>query len=197
MSWIQRRHRKNTNLPPNPVSLDCLEEEYLFNKTQNSWHGKNLVSVSPCVNFHSDKLRAPKKPTAKKIALTSESAVPGAVREAPAAADKIDDLQLRMFCNSELLPSLNDKLQFVLSRISPPAYCRHADLDPQNYPSARSMRDCRAKDEQIENPNKQLSCSTQSGMGVGNRREIHNKNDHCLLTTLRQYACQNETNPTI
>ncbi len=156
------------------------------------------MSVSPCVNFHSDKLRAPKKPTAKKIALTSESAVPGAVREAPAAADKIDDLQLRMFCNSELLPSLNDKLQFVLSRISPPAYCRHADLDPQIYPSARTMRDCRAKDEQIENPNKQLSCGTQSaGMGVGNPRGIHNKSEHYGLTTLRQYACQNETNPTI
>jgi hypothetical protein len=55
------------------------------------------------------------------------------------------------------------------------------------------MRDCRAKDEQIENPNKQLSCSTQSGMDVGNPRGIHNKNDHYLLTTLRQYACENKT----
>jgi hypothetical protein len=55
------------------------------------------------------------------------------------------------------------------------------------------MRDCRAKDEQVENPNKQLSCSTQSGMGVGNPRGIHNKNDHYLLTTLRQYACEKKT----
>jgi hypothetical protein len=77
------------------------------------------MSVSQCVNFHSDNLRAPKKPTAKKIALISESAAPGAVREATAAADKIDDLQLRTVCNSELLHSLNDKLQLVVSRISP------------------------------------------------------------------------------
>lgn len=89
------------------------------------------MSVSQCVNFHSDKLRPPKKSTAKKIAIISESAAPGAVREATAAADKIDDLQLRMLCNSELLQSLNDKLQLVLSRISPPpACCTHADLDP-------------------------------------------------------------------
>jgi hypothetical protein len=63
------------------------------------------------------------------------------------------------------------------------------------------MRDCRAKDEQIENPNKQLSCSTQSGMGVGNPRGIHNKNDHYLLLSGSMHAKknqeQNETNPTI
>jgi hypothetical protein len=86
------------------------------------------MSVSQCVNFHSDKLRAPKKPTAKKIALISESAAPGAVREATAAADKIDDLQLRMLCNSELLHSLNDKLQLVLSRISPLQLAVHMQI---------------------------------------------------------------------
>lgn len=105
-----------------------LGRRILFNKTQNSWHGKNLMSVSQCVNFHSDKLRAPKKPTAKKIALISESAAPGAVREATAAADKIDDLQLRMLCNSELLHSLNDKLQLVLSGISPLQLAVHMQI---------------------------------------------------------------------
>jgi hypothetical protein len=125
VSWIQKRHRKNTNLPPNPVSRTAWKKNII---QQNSWHGKNLMSVSQCVNFHSDKLRAPKKPTAKLI---SESAAPGAVREATAAADKVDDLQLRMLCNSELLHSLNDNLQLVHSRISPPpTCCTHADLDP-------------------------------------------------------------------